>query len=42
LIDDPELLKRLSRRAVTSGARFDRAAFNRKMDEVIERVLRIK
>lgn len=39
LIADPPLLKRISRRAALSSARFSRAAFNASMDRIIEELL---
>jgi glycosyltransferase involved in cell wall biosynthesis len=39
LINDSDLLRRLSRQAVSSSARFTRAAFNASMDAIIERLM---
>jgi glycosyltransferase involved in cell wall biosynthesis len=39
LIDDQRLMKRLSRQAVLSSARFSRAAFNAGVDLIIERLM---
>jgi glycosyltransferase involved in cell wall biosynthesis len=39
LIDDPQLLRRLSQQAVLSSAKFSRAAFNARMDHIIERLM---
>ncbi|PYS81532.1 MAG: hypothetical protein DMF67_16315 [Acidobacteria bacterium] len=40
LIEDPSLLMRMSRQAVLSSAKFSRAAFNERVDAVIERLMR--
>jgi glycosyltransferase involved in cell wall biosynthesis len=39
LINDPHLLDRLSRQAMSSSARFSRAAFNNNMDTIIRRLI---
>jgi glycosyltransferase involved in cell wall biosynthesis len=38
LIDDPHLLKRLSRQAISSSAKFSRAGFNASIDSIIKRL----
>ncbi|MDQ3920434.1 MAG: glycosyltransferase [Acidobacteriota bacterium] len=39
LIGDPRLLARMSRQAMSSSARFSRAAFNERVDAIIERLV---
>jgi glycosyltransferase involved in cell wall biosynthesis len=42
LIEDPRLLRRLSRQAASSSNRFSRSAFNARMDAIIEQLIRPK